>query len=61
MLRAVAQAILECAGFITALFVPEDATNFDFIRMGVALVMLLFFIMICWLLPQIFHHGKRSG
>ncbi|WP_295897694.1 hypothetical protein [uncultured Bartonella sp.] len=61
MLRAVAQAILECAGFITALFVPEDATNFDFVRMGVALVMLLFFIMICWLIPQLFHHDKRSS
>lgn len=60
MLRAVAQAILDCAGFLTTLFIPEDATNFDFIRMGVALVMLIFFAIICWLIPQLFHHGKNS-
>ena len=60
MIRAVAQVILDCAGYITALFIPEDATNFDFIRMGVALVMLIFFSILCWLLPQLFHHGKRS-
>ncbi|WP_297323481.1 hypothetical protein [uncultured Bartonella sp.] len=61
MLRAVAQAILDCAGFFTALFIPEDATNFDFIRMGVALVMLIFFALICWFIPQLFHNGKKLG
>ncbi len=58
MLRAVAQAILDCAGFIAAFFFPQDSTNFDFIRMGVALMMIIIFALIVWLIPQIFHRGN---
>lgn len=60
MLRAVAQAILDCAGFIAAFFVPENATNFDFIRMSVALIMLILFSIVIWLVPQLFHHGNTQ-
>ncbi|MHC5305680.1 hypothetical protein [Bartonella sp. LJL80] len=58
MLRAAAQAILDCAGFIASIFVPQDATNFDFIQMCVALLMIIFVALAIWYLPQLFHRGN---
>ena len=54
MLRAVTQALLSMTSPIAALFVAPGSINFEFVQMGVLLVLMIFAALIIWYLPQLF-------
>ncbi|EJF89353.1 hypothetical protein [Bartonella tamiae] len=60
MLYSISEKILDCAGYVAAFFISPDAINFNFIQLGVVLLMLIAIALVCWFIPFIFrHHNIR--
>jgi len=59
MLREITQVILSLAGVIAAFFVSPDSINFNFMQLGVVLVMMIFVALVIWFVPEFFRRNDR--
>jgi len=59
MLREITQIILSLAGVIAAFFVSPDSTNFNFMQLGIVLIMMIVAALIIWCIPELFRRNNK--
>lgn len=59
MLREITQIILYLAGVIAAFFVSPDSVNFNFMQLGVVLIMMIVVALIIWCVPELFRRNNK--